>query len=103
MRHEPVQERGALEPGEDPGVAEAAGERDDDNAERGRDPRDGGGSAANCSRSPVRSAASIRSLAVWRFSGGAGRSGSALTLASDFDRVAVPREKKVLPPAAPPP
>ena len=27
----------------------------------------------------------------------------ALTLASDFDRVAVPREKKVLPPAAPPP
>ena len=29
--------------------------------------------------------------------------GGALTLASDFDRVAVPREKKVLPPAAPPP
>jgi ribonuclease Z len=29
--------------------------------------------------------------------------GGALTLASDFDRVEVPREKKVLPPAAPPP
>ena len=29
--------------------------------------------------------------------------GGALTLASDFDRVSVPREKKVLPPAAPPP
>ena len=29
--------------------------------------------------------------------------GGALTLALDFDRVAVPREKKVLPPAAPPP
>ena len=29
--------------------------------------------------------------------------GGALTLACDFDRVAVPREKKVLPPAAPPP
>ena len=29
--------------------------------------------------------------------------GGALTLASDFDRAAVPREKKVLPPAAPPP
>ena len=28
--------------------------------------------------------------------------GGALTLASDFDRVAVPREKKVLPPAPPP-
>ena len=29
--------------------------------------------------------------------------GGALTLACDFDRVTVPREKKVLPPAAPPP
>ena len=29
--------------------------------------------------------------------------GGALTLASDFDRVSVPREPKVLPPAAPPP
>ena len=28
--------------------------------------------------------------------------GGALTLASDFDRLSVPREKKVLPPAAPP-